>query len=226
MLLWYGISNSKTPFYKLIKKRTNKYNKLEYIYNFSNYPKSNNKKSFFMFYVIPNFFHFVYIKNKKNLLSHFFIWSKTYYLIIPIPKNLNSLHYNPNSRTLFLNYYYINNFSNLYNSIFMFFYNILFKPFFTKIKFKGKGYYLYKNYRNTLTPQFGYSHRLYLYTYFLHVIFLSKTNLIFFGLNYLDLKKLTKLFYNWRPINIFTGRGVRFARQIIYKKSGKISTYR
>jgi hypothetical protein len=26
--------------------------------------------------------------------------------------------------------------------------------------------------------------------------------------------------------NIFTGRGVRFARQIIYKKTGKVSSYR
>jgi len=29
-----------------------------------------------------------------------------------------------------------------------------------------------------------------------------------------------------RPINIFTGRGVRFAKQIIYKKAGKVSSYR
>jgi amino acid transporter len=27
-------------------------------------------------------------------------------------------------------------------------------------------------------------------------------------------------------INVFTGRGVRFARQVIYKKTGKVSTYR
>tara|TARA_B100000795_G_scaffold73607_1_gene52083 strand:- start:7717 stop:7854 length:138 start_codon:yes stop_codon:yes gene_type:complete len=29
-----------------------------------------------------------------------------------------------------------------------------------------------------------------------------------------------------RPINIFTGRGVRFNKQIIYKKTGKVSSYR
>ena len=29
-----------------------------------------------------------------------------------------------------------------------------------------------------------------------------------------------------RPVNIFTGRGVRFAIQIIYKKTGKVSSYR
>jgi len=31
---------------------------------------------------------------------------------------------------------------------------------------------------------------------------------------------------NMRPINIFTGRGVRFSRQIIYRKVGKVSSYR
>jgi len=29
-----------------------------------------------------------------------------------------------------------------------------------------------------------------------------------------------------RHINIFTGRGVRFAKQVIYKKTGKVSSYR
>jgi hypothetical protein len=29
-----------------------------------------------------------------------------------------------------------------------------------------------------------------------------------------------------RRMNIFTGRGVRFAKQIVYKKTGKVSAYR
>lgn len=58
---------------------------------------------------------------------------------------------------------------------------------FTKIKFKGKGYYIYKNYRNTITPQFGYSHRLYLYSFYLNILFLSKSSLIIFGLNPKDI---------------------------------------
>ena len=36
---------------------------------------------------------------------------------------------------------------------------------FKKIKFEGKGYYLYKNFRNTLAPKFGFAHRLYNYNY-------------------------------------------------------------
>ena len=43
--------------------------------------------------------------------------------------------------------------------------------------------------------------------------------LVCFGLGSLFIKKK-------RPINIYTGRGVRFSKQQIYKKIGKVSTYR
>ena len=100
------------------------------------------------------------------------------------------------------------------------------KLFFIKLKFKGKGYYLYKNIRNTITPQFGYAHRIYKYNYTTTVKFLSKTKVFFFGLSKLDLLKLTTSLVSVRPINIYTGRGIRFAKTCIYKKVGKVSTYR
>lgn len=97
---------------------------------------------------------------------------------------------------------------------------------FQKIKFRGKGYYLYKNLRNTITPQFGYSHRIYIYSYFTKVIFLSKTKIIIFGLNKDDILSPSLYIRSKRRINIFTGRGVRFSSQIVYKKTGKVSLYR
>jgi ribosomal protein L6P/L9E len=100
------------------------------------------------------------------------------------------------------------------------------KLFFKKIKFKGKGYYIYKNFRNTIALQFGYSHIKRLYFYFTFVKFLSKTSIILFGLNLKDISLLSKKLYSVRPINIFTGKGMRFTRQIIYRKTGKISSYR
>jgi large subunit ribosomal protein L6 len=108
------------------------------------------------------------------------------------------------------------------NTLFASFY----KPFFKKIKFKGKGYYIYKNKRNTITPQFGYSHRLYLYSYFSSVKFLSKTSIFIFGLLKNDVLQIAQSVKSMRPINIFTGRGVRFSREVIYKKVGKVSSYR
>lgn len=99
-------------------------------------------------------------------------------------------------------------------------------PFFRKLKFKGKGYYIYKNKRNTITPQFGYAHRIYIYSYFVAVKFLSKTKIFIFGFLKEDVITTSLDIRKRRFINIFTGRGVRFSRQIIYKKTGKVSSYR
>ena len=60
------------------------------------------------------------------------------------------------------------------------------KPFFLKIKFKGKGYYVYKNQRNTIAPQFNYAHRVYVYSFTNSVKFLSKTKILLFGLSKKD----------------------------------------
>ena len=95
-----------------------------------------------------------------------------------------------------------------------------------KIKFKGKGYYIFKNKRNTITPQFGYSHRIYIYSYFTSVLFKSKTSILLFGLTSEDIISSGFIIKKTRPINIFTGRGVRFSRQIVYKKAGKVSSYK
>nr|AEV66652.1 hypothetical protein [Oxytricha trifallax] len=50
--------------------------------------------------------------------------------------------------------------------------------------------------------------------------------MVVFGLNPNMISKTAHRFKNTRPINIFTGKGVRFTRQIIYRKTGKVSNYR
>lgn len=110
--------------------------------------------------------------------------------------------------------------------MFTFIYNLATQIFYQKMKFKGKGYYVYKNYRNVLAFQFGYAHRVKIYVPYLNVKFLSKTSILFFGLNTFDILHASRLFFEKRPLNLFTGRGVRFVRQIVYRKAGKISTYR
>jgi ribosomal protein L6P/L9E len=56
--------------------------------------------------------------------------------------------------------------------------------------------------------------------------FLSKTTIYLAGLSKNDLLMVGKVIQNSKYINIFTGRGVRFIKQIIYKKTGKVSSYR
>jgi hypothetical protein len=94
-----------------------------------------------------------------------------------------------------------------------------------RVIFKGKGYYLYRNKRNTLTPQFGFAHRLLYYAYSTKIVFLRKAKFLFTSSFREDIVKTGYGLIDFRPINIFTGRGVRFRRQTVYKKAGKISTY-
>jgi ribosomal protein L6P/L9E len=85
---------------------------------------------------------------------------------------------------------------------------------------------MYKNLRNTIAPQFGYAHRVYVYAQATSVKFLSKTKIILFGLSKTDILLASYQLKRVKPVNIFTGRGVRFARQILYRKTGKVSSYR
>ncbi len=121
---------------------------------------------------------------------------------------------------------YNNNFINLFWTNFKNIFYSFSRIFFKKLKFKGKGYYIYKNKRNTVAMQFGYSHIKRLFFFYTYVKFLSKTSIIIFGLSKIKINKAAFHLRSVRPINIFTGKGVRFTRQIIYRKTGKISSYR
>lgn len=74
--------------------------------------------------------------------------------------------------------------------------------------------------------QFGYSHIKRLFFFYTYVKFLSKTSIIMFGIGHTKTIKAAVVLSKVRPINIFTSKGVRFTRQVIYKKQGKISSYR
>lgn len=192
--------------------------------------KINNNSSVFNLYV-PSIWKFLILSkctpqcnNKPSVVLYFF--SPFYYFYLPVPSFFLSLWLDKTSNVINFNFFYKNTFYGLFWS---FFKKVFFQfslVFFKKLKFKGKGYYIYKNSRNTIALQFGYSHRCYLYTFFTNVKFISKTSILMFGINKANIEKASKSLFNIRPINIFTGKGIRFSRQIIYKKTGKISSYR
>ena len=74
--------------------------------------------------------------------------------------------------------------------------------------------------------QFGYSHKIQLFFFYFNIKFLSKTSIFFFGISARALITSAYMFKQVKPINIFTSKGIRFSKQIIYKKTGKISSYR
>jgi len=155
-----------------------------------------------------------------------YIYNLTYYFVFPIPIATINLLFNENTNTIYIEQQFFSYLYTFFNSSLKFFFKTVVSVFFKKIKFKGKGYYVYKTLRNTIAPQFNYAHRVYVYSFYVSVRFLSKTSILLFGFSTQDMMTIGTLFRSKRPINVFTGRGVRFAKQIIYKKTGKVSAYR
>jgi len=165
-------------------------------------------------------------KNLDNTHKLIFMSSETYFFKIPYVTNQMHFDYDIFTSTIHITlrvktHYTLLYFKNLQKLIYMFS-----QVQFVRMKFRGKGYYIYKTLRNTVAPNFGYAHRVYVYAYYTSLKFLSKTSIILFGLVKYDLFKVGYAFKATRPMNVFTGRGVRFARQLVYRKTGKVSSYR
>lgn len=179
-------------------------------------------------FYIPSNWNFIILK-KKNSFGHlncFYLYSSTYFFLLPLLKNFLNVQYDSQISSLVLKFQFSNNFHLLFWNFFKAIFYSFSKIFFKKLKFKGKGYYIFKNLRNTIALQFGYSHRLYLYSFSTTVKFLTKTTILMFGINKNDVIANSKSLFFIRPINIFTGKGIRFSRQIVYRKTGKVSSYR
>lgn len=222
-LLWYGFKNKKYNLkVQCLKKKNNAFIKKYSILR--NTSLQLNKQNFRIYK--PSSWDLYLINDKSKKTTSLALLTSTYFIKVPIPTSHNNLSFDKNTNVFKLHSLYVNNnyrmfYKSLSNALKSFY-----LPTILKIKFKGKGYYVYKNKRNTITPQFGYAHRLYLYSYFVSAKFLSKTSILLFGFCYQDLKQVGLGLKSMRPINIFTGRGVRFSKQIIYKKVGKVSSYR
>lgn len=177
---------------------------------------------------IPSGWNLIILKPKTVTSSNLilYIYSEIYYFKLAIIQSFLFWNYNNYSHSLRISNRYVSSFYRTYfTKIRNIFYSFS-KLFFLKLKFKGKGYYIYKTYRNTITHQFGHSHRWYIHAYFVSVKFLNKTTVFLFGSSKRDVFVIGHSIKHSKFINIFTGRGVRFVKQILYKKTGKVSSYR
>ena len=177
--------------------------------------------------------HYIHIPFLWNIvilatynLTKVYLYSNTYFMHTAIPKAFMGFYYDKNTKTISFSNIYENNYTHLYFNNLKKLFNLSNNPCFLKIKFKGKGYYIYKNKRSTITPQFGFAHRHYIYAFYVSVKFRTKTSIMLYGTSIGDLVNVGLQIKRLRSINIFTGRGVRFNKQIIYKKTGKVSSYR
>jgi hypothetical protein len=225
-MLWYG-KNQVTNFKNIYKQKSYRYNLFTKTLAF-NILKNKSLSYTSIFLYIPFGWNLILLKSKITGFDNklLYLFSPIYFFKIAILSSNLRWFYDTQTSTLLITNSYTPNFYKLYfKQILSVFFSFC-KLFFLKLKFKGKGYYIYKNSRNTITPQFGHSHRIYIYSYFLSVKFLTKTAVFLFGSSKKDILTISHSIKNAKFINIFTGRGVRFARQIVYKKTGKVSSYR
>lgn len=184
----------------------------------------NNTK---LYLYVPSLWNFLILSRTNSINKDLIVfYSDVYFFFLPLFSKFLMTRYDQKTSVFFFFSSYNNNFTNLFWTNFKNIFYSFSRIFFKKLKFKGKGYYIYKNKRNTVAMQFGYSHIKRLFFFYTYVKFLSKTSIIIFGLSKIKINKAAFHLRSVRPINIFTGKGVRFTRQIIYRKTGKISSYR
>ena len=149
---------------------------------------------------------------KKNILIYLYIYNSSYYCFFKINKNTKIKIKNKQIIEIY------NQQKQKLNNI-----NFFIKQFAlcdsSKIKFAGKGYKIKKNSKESLILLFNRSHTTTMWWKNIFVKKLKKYK-IFIKYNPLN-KKIVETILNIRPVNIFTKKGLRVARQILYKKKGK-----
>lgn len=225
-MLWYGIRTSN--YFKKVYKRANyKCSLSTRTLALPLFRRGSLSHVAFNIYV-PKGWNIVLLNpiNSSRVNKLLYIHSDVYYFKVPLISNYLLWNYDQTSSSLHLsNQYTTVSHRTYFTRITEIFYSFS-RLFFRKLKIKGKGYYIYKNYRNTITHQFGHSHRWYIHAFFVTVKFLNKTTVFLFGSSKHDVFIVGHTIRKSKFINIFTGRGVRFSRQVVYKKTGKVSTYR
>lgn len=144
---------------------------------------------------------------------HLYIYNKTYYCLIKINKNLKVDI--KNNKTIQIKNEIKNEVPKIINQFLKQFYFYEF----TKIKFTGKGYKIKKNTNKSMVLLFNRAHTT---TIWWKNIFLKKLKKykIYIKHNRKQYGIINSII-GIRPINIFTKKGLRKSRQILFKKKGK-----
>lgn len=174
---------------------------------------------------LPQNINIIIWKNKN--IFNLFLYNKTkfYKLSVNFDKK-NQIKWDNNTNSLtFLENILEKNENKISKKFFNFFKSWdLF--FFKKIKFKGKGFRMRFFKKNKFVKFFfGKSHKTFI---FFKKIIMKKINKYKFILKSINKNKLninSKYVTNIKPINLYTLRGLRLSKQIIFKRKGKKGTY-
>lgn len=167
--------------------------------------------------------NYTYIFNKKNT-TIVIINNKDTVIRQSILKKKCDIHFDPNTATINLK----TNSVGLYNKNRLFQYNYkisqLYRGFFKKIKFTGKGFRLTSYKRKRIVEFiFGHSH---IYLLFIRSIFYKRYNkykYILYSKNAQILKNVARDVARVKKLNLYTLRGLRETKTIVIKRKGRKS---
>jgi ribosomal protein L6P/L9E len=176
---------------------------------------------------LPVYFNIIileknYSKNLYIILYNDNLYFKIFFKIIKSIKKLIKIDKSSNIIEL-INKDLINNKNN--NNLNLFFKGLNYY-YFSKIKFKGKGYKMrfYED-GKFINFHFGTSHKTIVQYKNTKLNILGKYKFILLNSNYHSLQNVIKKTLYIKYINIYTLRGLRLSKQIILKRTGKKGSY-
>jgi hypothetical protein len=149
---------------------------------------------------------------KRNNSLYLYSYNTTYYCLIKLSANTKVKLLNNTSIEIQKNYKIFDRSINMYLKQF-------YVCDFTKIKFTGKGYKIKKNSKKSIILLFNRAHMTVLWW---NNIFIKKLKKYKMYIKYTPSnKKIIQYLLKTRLINIFTKKGLRTSRQVLFKKKGK-----
>lgn len=178
-------------------------------------------------YLPPKINIIVFIKNKKNSETlNIVLQNNKKKFLFYVKKNESLLKFDKNTNSIILEKNWLFNSNNKFTNFLLKFFKSWDYFFFAKIKFKGKGFRIRFFKKNKFVKFFfGRSHKTFMFYRKLVLKKISKYKFTIKSINYDQIKNASKLSINIKPMNMYTLRGLRDSKQIIYKRKGKKGTY-
>jgi ribosomal protein L6P/L9E len=172
---------------------------------------------------IRNYKNYTYLLNKQNTII-VVINNENTIIRQSILKKQCDVHFDPNTATINLKTNVIDHYNK--NRLFQYNYKLsnIYKGFFKKIKFAGKGFRLtsYKR-KRIIEFIFGHSH---IYLLFIKSVFYKRYNkykYILYSKNAQILKNVSREISRVKKLNLYTLRGLRETKTVVVKRKGRKS---
>lgn len=173
---------------------------------------------------LPPSLNLTAIRIENNVIFYTYNSFFYYYLISPV--DAVDINVDIETKGIIFKIYNKKVFERLYINLLHKFFFSWDSYFFEKIKFTGKGYRIaFQKKKKIMKFYFGHSHDTLIVFKWVVVKKPHKYKFIILKNNITTLRKLNETILRIKPINIYTKRGLRNFRQIIYKRKGKKSSY-